>query len=608
LGRRRVRSGAGHRGHGPAGGAAGGGRGPGAGRESERADALRTLHDTVLQTFGLIAQRAGDRRQAIGERLDQITRLAGRQADELRAALSGADLARPAGPLRTELERLAHRQAEQGLEVVLLTDGLDATLPANPAVVGAVQEALQNVRKHAGVATASVEVISSPSGVEVIVRDRGAGFDPAAVSEGFGMPRSLRQRLSDEGGSAEISSTPGQGTTVRLRLAGGEAEPAGTLADRVGAVEWVLVVPLLLRTVFVPVVAAGGVSMLGLRNGLPIHLAFGGLLVWNVLLLTWATKPAHQARLVTRTCLAVDVLAAAAFGLWAARVLRPGDLLVPGPDVPWVYLSQTVAVWAVVAGLRTGIGLIAGGAALGLLMVRANGISLGEAGLTSLLGRLVVLCAGVALVWTIVTLAQRGVRSGLVHGQEAGRAAERAGVLLDLHENALRTLEGISQLAGRGGASVEEVVHHARAMTLVQADRLRDVLVADDAARCRASLAARLADLARVYGGQGLRVELVTPELEADPPEPVIDALIQSARWALDNVCVHASTPQVVVWASGTAREAEVAVRDQGVGFDTSQSPTGGWARAHMAAVGGAAEVWSSPGRGTRVRLSWTAR
>jgi signal transduction histidine kinase len=58
-----------------------------------------------------------------------------------------------------------------------------------------------------------------PDQISVFVRDRGAGFDPATVSPGrHGLDGSVVGRMRRHGGRAEIISSPGEGTEVRLRL------------------------------------------------------------------------------------------------------------------------------------------------------------------------------------------------------------------------------------------------------------------------------------------------------------------------------------------------------------------------------------------------------
>ena len=83
----------------------------------------------------------------------------------------------------------------------------------------AAREALTNVAKHAGVPRASLYAEIGPGAVEVFVRDRGVGFDPAAVPQDrHGVRDSIVGRLERYGGSATIRSAPGEGTEIHLSL------------------------------------------------------------------------------------------------------------------------------------------------------------------------------------------------------------------------------------------------------------------------------------------------------------------------------------------------------------------------------------------------------
>ncbi|MEA2443397.1 MAG: hypothetical protein QOJ12_689, partial [Thermoleophilales bacterium] len=80
-----------------------------------------------------------------------------------------------------------------------------------------VQEALNNVIKHAGTERAEVRIAESGGDVELEVRDEGAGFDPSAVTTGFGLT-GLRERVEQLGGTVEIASGPARGTVVQARV------------------------------------------------------------------------------------------------------------------------------------------------------------------------------------------------------------------------------------------------------------------------------------------------------------------------------------------------------------------------------------------------------
>ncbi len=119
--------------------------------------------------------------------------------------------------LGSAMRRVAGSVAE--LEVRCDLDGdLDMPLAPVEALSAAAGEALRNVAAHAGVRGAVLTARRSQSGgVTVTVSDGGIGFDPARVGPArSGLRNSIRARLSDVGGRAEIISAPGQGTSVML--------------------------------------------------------------------------------------------------------------------------------------------------------------------------------------------------------------------------------------------------------------------------------------------------------------------------------------------------------------------------------------------------------
>jgi signal transduction histidine kinase/phage shock protein PspC (stress-responsive transcriptional regulator) len=181
-------------------------------RTQERAELAAHLHDSVLQTLALVQRQAGDPRA--------VAALARRQERELRDWLWGQapeGPARLAGALRAVAAEVedAHGVA---VEVVAVGDtGLDER---TAAVVAAAREAMTNAAKFAGDGPVSVYAEAGPAGVEVYVRDRGAGFDPAAIPPGrHGVRDSIIGRMDRHGGTATVRSGPG-GTEVELRMAG----------------------------------------------------------------------------------------------------------------------------------------------------------------------------------------------------------------------------------------------------------------------------------------------------------------------------------------------------------------------------------------------------
>jgi signal transduction histidine kinase len=82
-----------------------------------------------------------------------------------------------------------------------------------------VQEALTNIRKHAGASSVSVLVRRNGEGIRLVVDDDGRGFSPdeGQSPEKLGL-RGMRERVQTVGGSLEFESIPGKGTSVVVSI------------------------------------------------------------------------------------------------------------------------------------------------------------------------------------------------------------------------------------------------------------------------------------------------------------------------------------------------------------------------------------------------------
>jgi signal transduction histidine kinase len=195
----------------------------------ERERLAREVHDTLAQGYTSIvvlaqtaaAQLAGDP-AAARERLELIEEVARDNLAEARAVVAAfRPVALDGSTLVEALERLAERFGrETGLAVRVDSGALDGgvALRRDEEVVllrGA-QEALTNVRRHAGASAVVVRVSRIAGQVSVHVEDDGVGFDPAAV-DGAGL-EGLRGRVEQVGGEVDVASAPGQGTRVTVRV------------------------------------------------------------------------------------------------------------------------------------------------------------------------------------------------------------------------------------------------------------------------------------------------------------------------------------------------------------------------------------------------------
>jgi signal transduction histidine kinase len=82
-----------------------------------------------------------------------------------------------------------------------------------------VQEALRNIAKHTAVKEASVYLFAAGPELVLRVQDKGSGFNPAAVHSqpGLGLS-SMAERIRLVEGELSITSDPGRGTTVAVRI------------------------------------------------------------------------------------------------------------------------------------------------------------------------------------------------------------------------------------------------------------------------------------------------------------------------------------------------------------------------------------------------------
>jgi signal transduction histidine kinase len=181
-------------------------------RSQERAELAAHLHDSVLQTLALMQKRADDPRE--------VAALARAQERELRAWLAGRSPAEGERRLAAALEAAAAEvEATYRVPVDVIAVG-DADLdPAGEALVAAAREAMVNAAKFGEGSPVAVYAEADGGGLQVFVRDRGPGFDPAAVPpDRRGLRESVMGRMARHGGRATVTAAPGAGTEVELTL------------------------------------------------------------------------------------------------------------------------------------------------------------------------------------------------------------------------------------------------------------------------------------------------------------------------------------------------------------------------------------------------------
>lgn len=200
-------------------------------REEERLRIRRDPHDGLGPTLAALNLQAGALHRLIRQDPAAAEEAATELRQELREAV--AETRRLVYGLRPpSLDELglvgALRQIAEGLQgtpvqgVRLPDIRLEApSLPVLPpalevAAYRIVQEALSNAVKHAQARTVTVALWLEPGELGLLVKDDGRGM-PQGYRAGIGL-RSMRERAEELGGSLELKSGAGTGTTVRARL------------------------------------------------------------------------------------------------------------------------------------------------------------------------------------------------------------------------------------------------------------------------------------------------------------------------------------------------------------------------------------------------------
>jgi signal transduction histidine kinase len=206
-------------------------------RLGERERIARTLHDSFLQSvqalmmqFGLIKWELPvdhPMRLTIDRALDTADDVLSEGREHILALRLNHELS---GDLEAALSGLGHILAPRhGARFVLQESGerrpLRAAAAAEAYAIG--REALLNAFRHAGSDEVTVELRYTSSQFSLQVRDTGCGLNAEVYLRGqrpghFGLV-GMRERAHDVGGTLEIRSETGKGTTVTLRLPAGSA-------------------------------------------------------------------------------------------------------------------------------------------------------------------------------------------------------------------------------------------------------------------------------------------------------------------------------------------------------------------------------------------------
>jgi signal transduction histidine kinase len=202
-----------------------------AAQDAERRRIERNIHDGAQQQLVALAIKLSITESMIGtdtegerELLAELRQDAAGAVEELR------DLARGIYPPLLASKGLVTALAAQARKALIPTSVTADSVGRYPqnleaAVYFCVLEALQNTAKYAGATRAEIRLAASGHNLTFEVADDGAGFDPESGGYGTGL-QGMADRLHAHGGSLDVRSAPGAGTTIAGRLPGRVLEAA----------------------------------------------------------------------------------------------------------------------------------------------------------------------------------------------------------------------------------------------------------------------------------------------------------------------------------------------------------------------------------------------
>jgi signal transduction histidine kinase len=196
-------------------------------QETERRAISRELHDEVSQSLGLLLMDAGRLSNQLGgtnEEAEELVRSIKTIAERtVQIVRNMALLLRPSMlddlGLVPAVEWFAREMSRRGeIEVEVRAENVSEDLPdaVKLCVYRMVQEALNNAQRHAHAKNAVVELNQSADSIRLKMADDGAGFDPKRT-RGMGL-LGMAERVKRLGGTLEIDSRAGSGTTIRAAI------------------------------------------------------------------------------------------------------------------------------------------------------------------------------------------------------------------------------------------------------------------------------------------------------------------------------------------------------------------------------------------------------
>jgi signal transduction histidine kinase len=199
---------------------------------AERSRLARELHDSVSQELYSLNLYAGATKQAMRsgkldaaeKNLDELVEIARHGMNDLRLLIfelrpSILDKEGLISALKIRMETVETRS---GIPYDIYVEGEpQLSSEVEQELYWCVHEALNNTLKHAHAGFISLELLFKDDSTEIIVTDDGDGFDLSKLEHSIGLGmKNIAERMAKIGGTYNLESQPGQGTTLKLTVPG----------------------------------------------------------------------------------------------------------------------------------------------------------------------------------------------------------------------------------------------------------------------------------------------------------------------------------------------------------------------------------------------------
>ena len=193
--------------------------------ERERARLAREMHDSVAKALHGIALAAAalptwaaKGPEQLSQKATQLQQAAESAAQDARSILVDLRTETDDRTLAQQLRTMADSLTQGGVQTILTVGGVaDCDHSVKRELVAIAGESVENIHRHSGAENVAITCSGDPDSIVISIRDDGRGFDPDLTPTGHYGLVGMRERAEHVGGTLDLVTAPGRGTTVTVR-------------------------------------------------------------------------------------------------------------------------------------------------------------------------------------------------------------------------------------------------------------------------------------------------------------------------------------------------------------------------------------------------------